>query len=256
MASFLSTWRHAIGLDAATIASIRGILSFSQQSRQVVELVPASSKDPDLQLTPWTATIELVDPDASCVISQPSQGAMIHPLTTGERLSMTARGPEGRYRGDVLVKGRATLDSGAGGKFYGYRLAPLGDLVLDERRFRHRLILGFDICLLATIEPFVNPGEPQAFRRFRADITDVSLRGMRLRTPTPPEGLRSGMVIWIETELPDPVVTLRLRAMVRHAAPTRRKDSFVIGAEFDAEVDSLNEFIRRVQIRRRRRNYR
>jgi hypothetical protein len=251
MGAFLSALKQAIGPDPAQ-ARVRELLTLSQRSRLNIEIVPANPAPAEANAAPWTAIVESINDD-HFVISQPSHGALVRPLTTGERLHITVRGPEGRYRGELTVRGRTTLAAGAGGKLYGYALVFPPQLVLDERRNRHRLALGIDLALDATVEPLPGQTTPAPFKRFRANVLDVSLRGMRLRTLKAPPGFQKGLQARVIVELPDPVQTLSHVAIVRHAALTRKHDAFLIGLEFAEEIEMLAEFIRRTEIRRRQR---
>jgi hypothetical protein len=256
MPGFLSSL--GLSKDHKDADKVRWVLSFVQRSRLSLELSPAlaaaGNGSPESPPRRIAAMVEQVDQD-SIVISQPTVGTLSHPLINGERLRLTMRGPDGRYEGIAMVRGRAAISAGGGGKLYGYRLSLPDSLTLDERRGGHRIPMGFDVWMDAQVELTIeaNCEVPKRTLTAKASVMDVSIRGMKLKVEESPAEFVKGARVVICFQLPDPTRTLRLPAMIRHVMKPGNRDEAHLGIKFDEEVEPLVEFIRRIEIRRRQR---
>lgn len=175
------------------------------------------------------------------VVSRPERGHRVRP---GELLEIVLQGGGGRFRGQVQCLGPSELPSGGSRPMATLRLTLPTRLDGGERRRSHRVSVGYDLAPIGRLR------DPGSGRQWQADIIDISVDGMQLRSRDKNPGIIPGDTLWFDTELPPPVGLLDRPVRVVNARHDRRSLRHVLGVILEEPVEELSEFIRRAEIRR------
>jgi len=192
--------------------------------------------------TPETLSTSLLAVERTgMVISRPESTNRIR---SGESLELVVQGGGGRFRGRVHCLGMSEQPSGGSRPIPTVRLSVPSRLQGGERRQSHRVSVGFDLAPTGQLR------DPETGAFWLADIIDISMEGMQLRSRDDSPGIQPGEILWLETELPSPVGVLDCPVRIVNARKDGRSDRHVLGIVLVEPVRELAEFIRKAEIRR------
>ena len=174
-------------------------------------------------------------------VSRPESGGRVRP---GELLEIVLQGGGGRFRGEVQCLGPSELPSGGSRPMATLRLSLPTHFEGGERRRTHRVSVGYDLAPTGWLR------DPGSGRQWQADIIDISVDGMQLRSREGNPGILPGDMLQFDAELPQPVGLLERPVRVMNARRDRQSLGHVLGVILEEPVEALPEFIRRTEIRR------
>ncbi len=192
--------------------------------------------------TPETLSTTLLGVERTgLVVTRPEGTNRIRP---GEPLELVLQGGGGRFRGRVRCLGMSEQPSGGNRPIPTIRLSLPNRLQGGERRQSHRVSVGFDLAPTGQLR------DPETGRIWLADIIDISMEGMQLRSRDDSPDIQPGDILWLETELPSPVGLLDRPVRIMNARKDGRSNRHMLGVVLIEPVDELAEFIRKAEIRR------
>jgi hypothetical protein len=223
--------------------------ALEQCARKGWRIQLASARRTPRQDQTVAATIEQVR-ESDFVISRPMNGAHHYPLAIGEPLRLTLICSLGHCSAAAKVVGRFKMPSGGTGgatdAFYGYRLSMPETLVVTNRRRFHRTPAPLGPNIHMTLHPV--GCEPLI-----GDLLDISAGGMRLRLRDPDALLIDGQQMLVTGELSGPSEAIAQMIRVVRTQQCDRTNCPIVAVSFDEEVQSVAEFVRRIEIQRRNR---
>lgn len=203
----------------------------------------------DISLIRWTddgtpetlSTTLLAVERTGLVVTRPEGTNRIRP---GEPLELVLQGGGGRFRGRVRCLGLSEQPSGGNRPIPTIRLSLPNRLQGGERRQSHRVSVGFDLAPTGQLR------DPEIGTTWLADIIDISMEGMQLRSRDDFPAIQPGDILWLETELPSPVGLLDRPVRIMNVRKDGRSDRYMLGVVLIEPVEELAEFIRKAEIRR------
>lgn len=192
--------------------------------------------------TPETLSTTLLAVERTgLVITRPEGTNRIRP---GEPLEIVLQGGGGRFRGRARCLGLSERPSGGSRPIPTIRLSLPNRLQGGERRQSHRVSVGFDLAPTGQLR------DPETGSLWLADIIDISMEGMQLRSRDDSPSIQPGDILWLETELPSPVGLLDRPVRIMNVRKDGRSDRHLLGVVLIEPVEELAEFIRKAEIRR------
>ena len=192
--------------------------------------------DPKQWRPPWLAVDR-----TGVVVVRPDAGHHVRP---GEPLEIVLQGGGGRFRGRVRCLGHGERPSGGTRPILTLRLSVPSRLEGGERRRSHRVNVGFDLAPTGRLR------DPETGQLWLADILNISVEGLQLRSRDNNPGIMPGDVLWLDVDLPQPVGLLDRPVRVMNTRRDGLSDRHVLGVVLMETVSELAEFVRRAEIRR------
>ncbi|MDG2423332.1 MAG: PilZ domain-containing protein [Phycisphaerales bacterium] len=192
--------------------------------------------------TPEAVETTLISVDRTgVVVVRPDAGHRVRP---GEPLEIVLQGGGGRFRGRVRCLGHGERPSGGNRPILTLRLSLPSRLEGGERRRSHRVSVGFDLAPTGRLR------DPESGKEWLADILNISVEGLQLRSRDGNPGILPGDVLWIDADLPQPVGLLDRPIRVMNVRRDGRSDRYLLGVVLMESVPELSEFVRGAEIRR------
>ena len=203
----------------------------------------------DIQLIRWqddgspeTVSTTLLAVERTGLVSvRPDAGHRIRP---GEPIEIVLQGGGGRFRGRVRCLGHGELPSGGHRPIPTLRLSLPSQLEGGERRRSHRVSVGFDLAPTARLR------DPESGKNWLADILNISVEGLQLRSRDDNPSILPGDILWVDADLPQPVGVLDRPIRVMNVRRDGRSNRCIVGVVLMESVPELSEFVRSAEIRR------
>ena len=203
----------------------------------------------DIQLVRWRddgspevvpTTLLAVD-RTGLVTVRPDAGHRVRP---SESIEIVLQGGGGRFRGRVRCLGNGELPSGGSRPIPTLRLSLPSRLEGGERRRSHRVSVGFDLAPTGRLR------DPESGKQWLADILNISVEGLQLRSRESNPSILPGDILWLDADLPQPVGMLDRPVRIMNVRRDGRSDRCILGVVLMESVPELSEFVRSAEIRR------
>ncbi|MHC5024651.1 MAG: PilZ domain-containing protein [Planctomycetota bacterium] len=232
VADWLKKLAGALGGDGAS-PELRRLLAHALEHRAGVELIETIGPAPVVMST----TLEQVR-EGDLVVSRPTVDGRLRPLAKHAPLKLVFDLPTQRVIAETESLGRTKITSGAGGEFFGYRLAiprsfeteppPATPLVDEDDGFAIEAALAL----------------PDRSNAVRGLIEDLSPTGMTLRCRNAHDRLERGSKVHLKVRLPEPVGLLAERVSVIHVEEDEESGQTIVEFVFERRQPAIAELCR------------
>lgn len=237
-------------LSGGELSEVRRILEAARRNRTKLHLESfGPGADQDDESIVLISTIEQVRAK-DFVIDQPTIGGITRPLAIGEQLRVSFLTTSGLMTAETRSLGRVKIPSGGTRAFFGYHLAMPDHIEAEERRIAGRVLVGFDLAP----EVELHTDRTHFLAPVRGVMHDLSAAGMKIRTRNAADRISPEDRVYLRVDLPDPVGPLTEMVVIVRVDPGRSSGENIIGVRFERHIETLDELIEELALRRKRRN--